>query len=279
MSKSDALIRSFHDARRSRNAGLDCDAGAVDAAMEGSATESDREDRPRWVEPAPFQPLPVQAIVPNPHSERGPVYGAGAPDAEVAETVRLAESIARRGLLHPIGVKAIAGSRWQVVYGDRRLAAHIHLRRPTVLALVLVIPDVSEHITFTIVENLTHRSLRPRQRSAELWRLAAERFGVTPGAEVTRAQANELAQIIGVTPRTVWRMLAILRAAETSTAPAVDPAVRVRRAVRSAHSVLAAAKGPFDSVAPTTRRSLVRGLRDLQQVTGRLLAEIAGTES
>lgn len=280
MSNTDALIRGFHDLRRSRSSQPDAGAGATDAPATGPATVGEHRSGAQTVLPAQFQPLPVQAIVPNPHSERGPVYGADAPASEVAETVRLAESIARRGLLHPIGVKAIAGSRWQVVYGDRRLAAHIHLRRPTVLALLLDIPDVSEHLTYTIVENLTHRGLKPRQRSAELWRLAGERFGVRAGCEVTRVQADELAQIIGVTPRTVWRMLAMLRPSDASmpaTTPPVDAGARVRRAVRSAHAVLAAAQGPFDTMAPKTRRSLVRGLTDLQQVTNRLLREINST--
>jgi hypothetical protein len=279
VAKPEPLIQQFHDARRTRR-----DTASPPGSDVSIALRSDhRSDAvaEAWAAGesllSPFRPLPVQAIVANPHSERGPVYGPDAPAVEVAETVRLAESIARRGLWHPIGVKPIAGARWQVVYGDRRLAAHIHLRRPTVMSLVLDIPDVSEQLTCTIVENLTHRSLKPRQRSAELWRLAAARFGVTDGGEVTRAQVDDLAQVIGVAPRTVWRTLAILRTSEkpvdATPATTLDP--RVRRAVRSTCAALAEQRASVSGLSPDARGVLGQEMSRLRGVADDILAALA----
>jgi ParB family chromosome partitioning protein len=70
----------------------------------------------------------------------------------------LAEDIASRGLMQPIGVSPVGTGRFQLLWGSRRLAAHVRLGRVKILARVMTVPagDVK---AFALAENLQRQQL------------------------------------------------------------------------------------------------------------------------
>jgi len=70
----------------------------------------------------------------------------------------LAQDIATRGLLQPIGVVAVEGGKFQLLWGGRRLAAHVRLGRARILARVM--PSAPGGVrAFALVENLLREQL------------------------------------------------------------------------------------------------------------------------
>jgi ParB family transcriptional regulator, chromosome partitioning protein len=80
---------------------------------------------------------------------------------EVAEDdslIELAGDIAARGLMQPVGVTSLAGGEFQLLWGSRRLAAHVRLGRKTILARVMEVPE-EEVKSYALAENLQRQQL------------------------------------------------------------------------------------------------------------------------
>ncbi len=104
----------------------------------------------------PANDLAVSLVDPNPWQPRT-VLG----DADLAE---LADSLREHGLVQPIVVRA-RGDRYQLIAGQRRLAAARKLGWERVPARVLEVED-RQMAEIAIVENLQRRDLDPLEKAA-----------------------------------------------------------------------------------------------------------------
>ena len=104
----------------------------------------------------PASDLAVSLVDPNPWQPRT-VLG----DADLAE---LADSLREHGLVQPIVVRA-RGDRYQLIAGQRRLAAARKLGWERVPARVLEVED-RQMAEIAIVENLQRRDLDPLEKAA-----------------------------------------------------------------------------------------------------------------
>jgi ParB family transcriptional regulator, chromosome partitioning protein len=117
-----------------------------------------------------LQQLPLNCLDRNPYQTRTVSFGLGALD-------ELAASIRAVGLLQPIVVRPVAGGRYQVIAGERRLEAVRILRLPTIAAIVRPVSD-QQALEMTIVENLQRIGLTCMEEARGYDRLARE-FGLT----------------------------------------------------------------------------------------------------
>ena len=104
----------------------------------------------------PTNEIPTTAIDPNPWQPRSVVA-----DADLAE---LADSLGAHGLVQPIVVRA-RGDRYQLIAGQRRLAAARRLGWANVPVRVLDVDD-RQMSEIAIVENLQRRDLDPLEKAA-----------------------------------------------------------------------------------------------------------------
>lgn len=85
--------------------------------------------------------------------------------------VELAESIARRGLLQPIGVAALEDGTFQLLWGARRLAAHVRLGESRILARVM--PEGADEVrAVAVVENLLRKQLTLEEECEAVWMMS-----------------------------------------------------------------------------------------------------------
>jgi ParB family chromosome partitioning protein len=107
-------------------------------------------------------------VVPNPYQPRKVI------DPEAIR--ELAESINAEGLLQPIVVRKVDDG-FQLIAGERRLRAHQHLQRQTVLARVLQVNELSS-ASLSLIENLQREGLNPMEEAMGYDSLVKE-FGLT----------------------------------------------------------------------------------------------------
>lgn len=131
--------------------------------------------------------LPVDAIGANPYQPREHV------EQEALE--QLKSSIREYGVIVPLIVRENGDSRYQLVAGQRRLAACRQLGLPRVPAIVRSL-GVKEMIELSYLENLHRFELSPVERAQAFERLALECPEVSPEA---------LSSMIGRDPREVRR--------------------------------------------------------------------------
>ncbi len=115
-----------------------------------------------------YQSIPLSSLVPNPFQPRR-VF-----DAE--ELAQLRQSIAEKGLLQPIVVRAVA-SGFQIVAGERRLRACKELGLDSIPAIVREVPD-SQMLEIALVENIQRRDLNPIEK-AEAFRQLIDSLNLT----------------------------------------------------------------------------------------------------
>jgi ParB family chromosome partitioning protein len=104
----------------------------------------------------PASEVPVGSIDPNPWQPRSVVA-----DADIAE---LAESLREHGLVQPVVVRPM-GDRYQLIAGQRRLAAARRLGWTKVLVRLLEVDD-RQMSEIAIVENLQRRDLDALEKAA-----------------------------------------------------------------------------------------------------------------
>lgn len=96
----------------------------------------------------------------------------------------LARSIAQKGLIQPIVVRAAEGGGYEVVAGERRLRATEMAGRRVIAAMVIEASD-EEVLQIGLIENIQRDDLNPLDRAAALSRLMEE-FSLTQQEVATR---------------------------------------------------------------------------------------------
>jgi ParB family chromosome partitioning protein len=127
-----------------------------------AATEADRR-------PSTLRNIPVDDLEPNPHQPRAAM--------DPQSLHELADSIRQRGLLQPLLVREIDGSRgqFQIIAGERRWRAARGAGLVQVPCLVVSMEDQEASLA-ALVENLQRQDLAPLDE-AEGFRRLLERFG------------------------------------------------------------------------------------------------------
>lgn len=82
----------------------------------------------------------------------------------------LAKSIEEQGLLQPIVVRRV-GSQFELIAGQRRLAAITRLGVPTVPAMIVDISDTNTCLLLSLLENVQRVDIDDRDRAAAIERL------------------------------------------------------------------------------------------------------------
>jgi ParB family chromosome partitioning protein len=126
--------------------------------------------------------VPVDLIDPNPRQPRKDFDGAG-----LAE---LAESIRARGVLQPIVVRGMAGGRYELVAGERRLRATRIAGMDSIPAMVRDADDW-ERLDLALAENMAREDLNPVEE-ARACAMLVDDLGLTReevGKRVGRSRA------------------------------------------------------------------------------------------
>jgi ParB family chromosome partitioning protein len=126
--------------------------------------------------------VPVDLIDPNPRQPRKDFDGAG-----LAE---LAESITARGVLQPIVVRGMAGGRYELVAGERRLRATRIAGMDSIPAMVRDADDW-ERLDLALAENMAREDLNPVEE-ARACAMLVDDLGLTReevGKRVGRSRA------------------------------------------------------------------------------------------
>jgi ParB family chromosome partitioning protein len=123
------------------------------------------------------------------------------PRMRVEETSlrELADSIKTQGIIQPILVRPITGSRYEIVAGERRWRAARLAGLTTVSAQVRTISD-KEALAMALIENIQREDLSPLEQANGIQRLVDE-FGMTHEAA---------AQAVGRSRATVTNLLRLL---------------------------------------------------------------------
>lgn len=161
----------------------------ITGAMQATALEGTEPDRlfggsrqgMRFVEPR------LELIDLNPGQPRRHFD----PDALRA----LAESIEQHGQKQPIGVQQQDNGRWLLVFGERRLRACQILGRTTIQAVV----TDGDPLEIALIENLQRENLTLFETADAYERLMVQRG----------YNRSTLARVVGTTPTTITRLLAV----------------------------------------------------------------------
>jgi ParB family chromosome partitioning protein len=127
----------------------------------------------------PAPPPPAPAIVPDISGtpleisldliERNPFQTRTSFDPE--KLTELAQSIRATGVIQPITVRQVAGGRYQLISGERRLLASRQAEKATIPAIVRTVSD-EQAMEMTIVENLQRADLNPMEQARAYHRLS-----------------------------------------------------------------------------------------------------------
>jgi ParB family chromosome partitioning protein len=139
-----------------------------EAAGVGTMTPAAVEAGPAWPGEA-VREIPLGEIERNPYQTR-----ARMDEAALGE---LAASIQSAGVVQPIVVRKIDGSRYQLIAGQRRWAAAQRAGKATVPAIVRVV-SAEQALEMTIIENLQREDLNPMEQARAYERLSKE-FSLT----------------------------------------------------------------------------------------------------
>ncbi len=140
----------------------------------GRGLESLLPSRPSPVaSPAPeaSQMLGTPLEIDLPLIDRNPFQTRTSFDPE--KLTELAKSIAASGVVQPILVRAIAGGRYQLITGERRLLASKEAGKSTIPAMLREVSD-EQAMEMTIVENLQRADLNPMEQARAYARLQSE---------------------------------------------------------------------------------------------------------
>jgi ParB family transcriptional regulator, chromosome partitioning protein len=180
--------------------------------------------------------------------------------------LELAESIRSQGVMQPILVRPVGGSRFEIIAGERRMRAARLAGLAEVPVLVRDVPDEAAAV-MALIENIQRENLNPLEEAHGLKRLTDE-FGLTheQAAQAvgrSRSAASNLLRLLQLAEPVQQLLLAgdldmgharallALRGAEqVSTAQQV---VARRLSVREAEKLVARAAAPHGRQAPLLR--------------------------
>jgi ParB family chromosome partitioning protein len=129
-----------------------------------------------------LQQIPMELIDPNPRQPRT--------DFDDATLHELAESVRVRGVLQPVLVRPLAGGRYELVAGERRLRAAKLAGLERVPALIRSTEE-NERLELALIENMARQDLNPVDAARACAALVDE-LGVTKeevGRRVGRSRA------------------------------------------------------------------------------------------
>jgi ParB family chromosome partitioning protein len=125
----------------------------------------------------------------------------------------LAETIRQQGLLQPLGVRALNGDRYQVVYGGRRLRAVQQLGLDQVPCVVVDVPNDDDLLVQQVIENVQRQDLNDIEKARAFARLR-EQFTEDGEQNGTKPNEGDLDEEVGATvglaARTIRRYLGLL---------------------------------------------------------------------
>jgi len=126
---------------------------------------------------------------------------------DIGDVSGLAATIADQGLLQPLGVMARAEGGYELIYGHRRRSAALSLGLTQVPCLVYDNDD--RQLIRQLTENLQRRDLNDLEQARAFDRLRQRFASEHPGAD--EGQLDDfVAQIVGLSPRSVRRYLGLL---------------------------------------------------------------------
>ncbi len=96
--------------------------------------------------------IPIELIRPNPTQPRR--------HFDEPSLLALADSIRARGVLQPVVVRPLAGGRYELVAGERRLRASELAELDTIPAIVRETDD-AERLELALIENMARADLTP----------------------------------------------------------------------------------------------------------------------
>ena len=114
--------------------------------------------------------------------ERNPFQTRTSFDPE--KIAELAQSILASGVVQPIVVRSIAGGKYQLITGERRLIASKQAKKNTIPAIVRTVSD-EQAMEMTIIENLQRADLNPIEQARAYLRLSND-FHMTQDQMATR---------------------------------------------------------------------------------------------
>ena len=120
----------------------------------------------------------------------------------------LADTIAERGLLQPLGVIAVGGGRYRVIYGGRRRVAAVQLGLAQV-PCILLDGDDPDLLLRQLIENVQRQDLNDVEQARAYARLRA-RLVAEQGKQPEGELDDSVGKAVGVTGRTVRRYLGLL---------------------------------------------------------------------
>jgi ParB family chromosome partitioning protein len=126
---------------------------------------------------------------------------------DIGDVSGLAATIADQGLLQPLGVMARPEGGYELIYGHRRRSAALSLGLTQVPCLVYDNDD--RQLIRQLTENLQRRDLNDLEQARAFDRLRQRFASEHPGAD--EGQLDDfVAQIVGLSPRSVRRYLGLL---------------------------------------------------------------------
>jgi ParB family chromosome partitioning protein len=115
----------------------------------------------------------------------------------------LAESIRQQGVMQPVLVRPLAGGRYEIIAGERRVRAARLAGLDEVPVLVRDVPDETAAV-MALIENMQREDLNPLEEAQGLQRLVTE-FGLTH---------EQAAQAVGRSRSAATNLLRLLNLAE-----------------------------------------------------------------
>ncbi|AGZ37916.1 ParB/RepB/Spo0J family partition protein [Pseudomonas sp. SWI6] len=163
------------------------------SALEAQAVKIDQKE---------LQHLPVELI------QRGKYQPRRDMDPEALE--ELAHSIRTHGVMQPIVVRPIDGSRYEIIAGERRWRATQQAGLDTIPAMVREVPDEAA-IAMALIENIQREDLNPLEEALALQRLQQE-------FELTQQQVADAVGKSRVTVANLLRLISLPEVIKTMLA-------------------------------------------------------------
>jgi len=173
----------------------------LDALLSGPSVSA-LEEQAVKIDQKELQHLPVELI------QRGKYQPRRDMDPEALE--ELAHSIRNHGVMQPIVVRPIDGSRYEIIAGERRWRATQQAGLDTIPAMVREVPDEAA-IAMALIENIQREDLNPLEEALALQRLQQE-------FELTQQQVADAVGKSRVTVANLLRLISLPEAIKTMLA-------------------------------------------------------------
>ena len=90
----------------------------------------------------------------------------------------LIASIKEKGILQPITIRSLEDNSFELIAGERRLRAAIHLKLKTIPAYIIKVDSDVEKLELALIENIQRNDLNPLEE-ANAYSVLKEKYGLT----------------------------------------------------------------------------------------------------